>query len=52
MKELTNVRARYEKPMLKFFRVSLEATCCQALSNPPMGYPGTGLGEDFDYFEF
>jgi len=39
---------RYEKPALKFFKISLEGGVCQALSNPPIDpYTGTPLGDDF-----
>ena len=47
MKELTNARARYEKPTLKLFKISIEGHCCQALSNPPIDpYTGLPLGDD------
>jgi len=49
MKQSQNdFRARYEKPALKFFRISLEGGVCQALSNPPIDpYTGLPLGNDF-----
>ena len=31
--DFKNVRARYEKPALKEFQISLEGGCCQALSD-------------------
>ena len=45
----------YATPVVKTFKVSLESNCCQSVSPlggvPPV-YPGSGLGEDFDFFEF
>lgn len=44
----------YAAPVAKMFKVNLEGGCCQVVSPAgiPPQYPGTGLGEDFDYYEF
>lgn len=56
MKQLQNdLRARYVKPALKTFSISVEANVCQGGSPIPEFLNGGILGggnDDFDFFEF
>ena len=47
-------RQTYTTPVVKTFQVSLEGNCCQQVSPTglPLPYPGSGLGDDFDFYEF